>query len=40
MPSNFALSNTYLTDDDHMYHLGILTNDEIITRMHDVKVII
>lgn len=40
MPSDFSLSNTYLTDDDHMYHLGILTNDDIIKRMHDVKFVV
>ena len=38
MTREFHLENQYLTDDDHMYHLGLLTSDEVIQRMHDVKV--
>lgn len=33
----FHLENQYLTDDDHMYHLGLLTSDEVIERMKDIK---
>jgi len=37
MTREFHLENQYLTDDDHMYHLGLLTSDEVIQRIHDVK---
>ena len=37
--TTFQLQNEYLTrQDDHLYHLGLSSEDDVIKRMGDVKV--
>lgn len=34
----FKLSNSYLDENDHLYHIGLLQTDDLEKRFHDVKV--